>query len=202
MGRRYAEGGEGQALAVLKDLAASPRTAHHLAVKIGRHFVSDDPPPALTTRLARAYMTSDGRLDVVARTLVASPEAWSPTPAKFKTPYEFMVSSWRATSAMPDDVAAIAKAMTAMGQKPFSAPSPKGWPEDGLAWCDPDAVIKRMAWSEGFADQVAGQRDPSLLARDTLGARLGPLAARTIGRAETRAEGLSILLMSPEFQRR
>ena len=92
--------------------------------------------------------------------------------------------------------------MTAMGQKPFSAPSPKGWPEEAQVWCAPDAVVKRMAWSEAFAAQATGDRDPNQLADNALGARLTPLVAKTIARAETRPEGFSILLMSPEFQRR
>ena len=202
MGRRYAEGGEDQALAVLRDLAANPHTANHLAFKIGRHFINDNPPPTLTARLARTYLASDGRLDMVARALIASPEAWSPGAVKFKTPYEFLVSSWRATGDTPDQIQAVARTMTTMGQKPFSAPSPEGWPEAAQAWCDPDGVIKRMAWSEGYAEKVVGQRDPAMLAQNALGARLGPLSAKTIGRAETRSEGLSILLMSPEFLRR
>lgn len=202
MGRRYAEDGEAQARAVLRDLAADPRTAHHLAVKIARHFVSDSPPPALTGRLAKAYQANGGRLDAVAKALIASPEAWEPAPDKFKTPYEFLVSSWRVAEAPPTDIAALAQSMTVMGQRPFSAPSPKGWPEEAQAWCAPDAVIKRMAWSEGFAAQSVGERDPIVLAQNALGARLTPAVAAAVSRAETRSEGLSILLMSPEFQRR
>lgn len=202
MGRRYAEDGEAQACAVLKDLASDPHTARHVAVKVARHFVSDTPPPALTDRLAKAYQASGGRLDAVAKVLVESPEAWAPTPDKFKTPYEFLVSSWRATDSPPTDIAALAQAMTVMGQRPYSAPSPKGWPEEAQSWCAPDAVIKRMTWSEGFSTQTVGDRDPSVLAQNALGARLTPAVATAISRAETRSEGLSILLMSPEFQRR
>jgi len=89
-----------------------------------------------------------------------------------------------------------------MGQKPLSPPSPKGWPEEAQVWCAPDAVIKRMNWSEAFAPQACGDRDPMKLADNALGARLSPAVATTISRAETRGEGLSIMLMSPEFQRR
>jgi uncharacterized protein (DUF1800 family) len=92
--------------------------------------------------------------------------------------------------------------MTTLGQRPYSAPSPKGWPEEAEAWCAPDAVIKRMAWSEDFAQKSVGDRDPKVLAQNALGARLTPAVATAVGRAETRSEGLSILLMSPEFQRR
>jgi uncharacterized protein (DUF1800 family) len=134
--------------------------------------------------------------------LVNSPEAWTPSPAKFKLPYEFLVSSWRVSGTNPDDITALARSMTEMGQRPFSAPSPKGWPDEASAWCAPDAIIKRMAWSENFSGAVVGQRDPSQLAESALGARLSGQSAQAIARAETRSEGLSILLMSPEFQRR
>ncbi len=202
MGRRYPEAGEDQARWVMRDLAASPHTARHLATRIARHFVADDPPPSLIARLEAAYLGSGGDLSAVAEALVRAPEAWAQQPAKFKTPYEFMVSAWRACGSGPGSVAPTAQAMTAMGQRPFSAPSPKGWPEDAASWCDPDSLVKRMAWSETFAADAVGERDPTVLAEAALGARLTPLAAKTIARAETRAEGLSILLMSPEFQRR
>jgi uncharacterized protein (DUF1800 family) len=202
MGRRYAEDGQSQARAVMKDLAASPHTARHLAGKIARHFVSDDPPASLTDRLTQAYLAHGGRLDAVAKALVTAPEAWGPQPEKFKTPYEFLVSSWRAVDTAPSDAAPVAQTLAAMGQKPFSAPSPKGWPDEAGVWCAPDAVIKRMAWSESFAAKSVGQGDPMVLADGALGARLSPLAAKTISRAETRSQGLSIMMMSPEFQRR
>jgi len=90
-----------------------------------------------------------------------------------------------------------------MGQKPFSAPSPKGWDEAATDWAAPDAIVKRMSWSEAFAQAAApvvGQ--PMQLADNALGARLSPAVATAISRAESRPEALSILLMSPEFQRR
>ena len=56
MGRRYPEDGQAQARLVMKDLATSPHTARHLAGKIARHFVSDDPPTASPDRLTKAYL--------------------------------------------------------------------------------------------------------------------------------------------------
>jgi uncharacterized protein (DUF1800 family) len=189
-------------LAVMRDLAASPHTAQHVAVKLARHFVADEPAPGLVDRLKRSYLAGGGQLGEVARTLVAAPEAWTPAADKFKQPYEFMVSSWRAAGVVPDDIVKVAPVMTAMGQKPFSAPSPKGWPETAGDWCAPDAIMKRMAWSETLAAQSATGRDPMMVADDALGPRLSPASAKAISRAETRQEALSILLMSPEFQRR
>jgi uncharacterized protein (DUF1800 family) len=202
MGRRYGENGVGQALAVMKDLAASPHTARHIALKLGRHFVADEPAPTLTARLERVWLDTGGDLGRVAAALVSAPEAWDVEARKFKTPYEFMVSSWRLAGVGPEKIEDVAPTMTAMGQKPFSAPSPKGWSEAAQDWCAPDAVVKRMAWSEGLAGKVVGDQDPGKLASEALGPRLTPAVAKAVARAETRAEGLSILLMSPEFQRR
>ena len=102
----------------------------------------------------------------------------------------------------PQTLPDIGQILNSLGQKPFSAPSPKGWPEEAEVWCAPDAVIKRMAWAQNVAAQSLNGRDPNQLADDALGARLTPLVAKAISRAETREEGLAILLMSPEFQRR
>ena len=201
MGKSYAQAGAEQALAVMKDLAANPHTAHHVSLKLARHFVADDPPPALVARLQRTFQGTHGDLAEVARTLVLAPEAWSPEALKFKTPYEFLVSAWRAAGASPAALPQLA-VLNALGQKPFSAPSPKGWPEEAEVWCAPDAVIKRMAWAQNLAAQSLSGRDPVQMASDALGARLTSLVATAIKRAETREEGLAILLMSPEFQRR
>jgi uncharacterized protein (DUF1800 family) len=201
MGKRYPQDGVQQALAVMKDLAASPFTAQHVALKLATHFVADDPPPSLVAKLKQTFLGTGGDLAQVANTLILAPEAWAADAQKFKTPYEFLVSSWRAAGVGPTSLQDIA-VLNTMGQKPYSAPSPKGWPEDAATWCAPDAVIKRMAWAQNLAAKDLNGRDPSQLATDALGARLTPLVAKTIARAETRDEGLAILLMSPEFQRR
>ncbi|MBS0331955.1 MAG: DUF1800 family protein, partial [Proteobacteria bacterium] len=186
----------------LADLAAKPQTARFVCAKIARHFVADEPPPALVARLSDAWLKSGGDLAVVAGTLVSAPEAWDPAPRKFKTPYEFIVSSYRAAGAEPQGFQQLAPILTALGQKPFSAPSPKGWPEDAPSWAAPDAIVKRMQFAQGFSQAVVRDRDPRQLAADALGERLSPDTAKAIARAESRPEGFALLLMSPEFQRR
>jgi uncharacterized protein (DUF1800 family) len=202
LGRHYGQGDIKQGLAVLKDLAADPRTARHVCGKIARHFVSDTPPKSLTERLERRWTDTGGDLAAVARTLVESPEAWDPTPAKFKTPYEYTLSTWRLIGAEPSAIERLAPILTGLGQKPFSAPSPKGWAEDAQTWAAPDALIKRMQWAQGFAAAVADRTDPNALALSALGQRLTPPVAKAVSRAETRREAFALLVMSPEFQRR
>ena len=202
MGVRYDQGGKAQTNAVLTDLAAKPQTAHFVCTKIARHFVADEPSPALVARLESAWRSSNGDLARVAEALVSAPEAWDPTPAKFKTPYEFIVSSYRAVDDQPSGFQQFGPILTALGQKPFSAASPKGWPEDAQSWAAPDAIVKRMQFAQAFSSAAVRDRDPKVLAADALGERLSPDTAKAIARAESRPEGFALLLMSPEFQRR
>ena len=202
MGVRYRASGREQAAAILADLAAKPQTARFVCTKIARHFVSDEPPPALVARLEKAWTGSGGDLTRVAEALIDAPEAWAPRPAKFKTPYEFVVSSYRAAGAEPQAIGQVAPILTALGQKPFTPGSPKGWPEDADAWAAPDAIVKRMQFAQGFSGLAVQGRDPKALAAEALGARLTPATATAIARAESRPEGFALLLMSPEFQRR
>jgi uncharacterized protein (DUF1800 family) len=202
MGVSYAPGGKEQTAAILTDLAAKPATARFICTKIARHFVADDPPPALVARLEATWRASGGDLARVAEALIDAPEAWDPKPGKFKTPYEYLVSSFRAAGGSPTAFQQIGPILTALGQKPFSAPSPKGWPDDAQSWAAPDAIVKRMQFAQSFSQNVVRDRNPSMLAEQALGARLGPDSAKAIARAESRPEGFALLLMSPEFQRR
>ncbi|MFT4251257.1 MAG: DUF1800 family protein [Caulobacter sp.] len=202
LGARYVDAGEDQGLAVLKALANDRRTARHVCGKLARHFVADEPSPALVARLEKRWMDTGGRLDAVAQALVEAPEAWDPTPAKIKTPYEFVVSTWRAVGGRPEKIERLNPILTSLNQKPFTPPSPKGWPEEAQAWASPDGLIKRMQWAQGFAAATADTRDPDALARSALGARLSEPTARAVARAETRREAFALLVMSPEFQRR
>ena len=201
LGRRYADTGRAQGEAILSDLAAHPRTAGRMARKIAAHFVADDPAPTLVAALEAAWTESGGDLSAVARALIAAPEAWAPAPAKVKTPYEFIVSAHRAFDAEPRRAQPLRHALRAMGQPPHSAPSPEGWPDTAADWAGPDALVKRLDWSRASAG-AAQAAEPNAVAADALGSRLGDRTRQAVSRAESRAEALTLFLMSPEFQRR
>lgn len=191
-----------QSSAILSDLAGKPQTARFVCGKIARHFVADDPPPALVAKLEAAWMRSQGDLGEVARALISAPEAWLPAQGKFKTPYEFIVSSHRAAGLPAPGYDVLVKVLNSMGQRPYGPPSPAGWADDAQVWMAPDAIMKRMRFAQDFSEAALMDRDPSDLARQALGATLSPASAQAIARAETRPEGFALLLMSPEFQRR
>src|SRR5882757_10836182 len=76
IGKSYPDTGVEQGRAVLAALARHPATAKHVAAKLARHFIADEPPPALVERLAKRFLATQGDLKEVTKTLVTSPEAW------------------------------------------------------------------------------------------------------------------------------
>jgi uncharacterized protein (DUF1800 family) len=202
LGRRYADAGLGQGQAVLRDLAAHPATARHLATKLARHFVADEPPPELVARLARAYGASDGHLPGVYAALAEWDGAWAREPRKFKTPQEFAYSAFRALEVAPRDPKKLLSAFEVLGQRHWAPGSPAGWPDREPDWNGAAALMKRIEWSVALADRV-GNSQSALAAVD---AALGPLAGQrtraALARAASGSQALTLLLMSPEFQRR
>ena len=91
LGTSFPDTGFEQGRAVLAMLAAHPATARHLATKLARHFVADEPPPALVERLAKSFRDSQGHLKEVAKALVGAPEAWDAPRSKLKRPGEWIV---------------------------------------------------------------------------------------------------------------
>lgn len=204
LGKAYADTGEKQAEAILRDLAAHPATARFVATKLASHFVGDAPPPAVVDRLASTFLDSEGDLSRVCAVLVDSPEAFREPLAKVKQPNELVVSTLRTlgvrASAIPYETAI--RALAAMGQTAFAASSPKGWPDAGEVWLGPDGVWKRIEWANTIAQRQGNGVDVLALAESTYGEALGDTTREALRRAESREQALALWLASPEFQRR
>ncbi len=202
LGRRYAEDGVAQGEATLRDLALNPRTARHLAVKLSRHFVADDPPPALVERLTRAYLEARGDLPATYRALIQSPEPWRTPLSKFKTPTDYVLSACRALSLPLGARAADLRVFELLGQRPFQPRSPAGWPDRSADWDGSAALLKRLEWAQQLGNQLGSSRNALQVAEASLGASLSRSTRDAIARAEDGAQGLALLLASPEFMRR
>ncbi len=199
---QYAQPDIAQGEAVLRDLAAHPSTARHIATKLVRHFVSDDPRAALVERLARVFQDSSGDLPTVHAALVDAEEPWLAATAKYKSPQDFVISAFRAFDRVPEDARFVIGALDLMGQTPYRPGSPAGWADTADEWGGADALYKRIEWSNTVA-RVAGNRvDPLDLAEAVLGPALTDHTRTAIARAESAMQGLTLLLASPDFQRR
>ncbi|MCC8967255.1 DUF1800 family protein [Bradyrhizobium sp. Pear76] len=202
LGKTYAQAGLAQGEAVLSDIARHPATAKFIATKFARHFVADDPPPALVAKLQDTFTKTDGDLRALATTLVGSNEAWQAPLTKMRSPYEFLVASGRLLARNPEDPGRYLNGLNVLGQPLWSPAGPNGFPDTAAAWAAPEGIKLRLDISAQVASQLADRFDPRDLLELVAADAASPETRRTIERAESRQQALALLLMSPEFQRR
>lgn len=200
IGRSYPDAGMQQGRDVLAVLARHPATAKHVAAKLARHFVADEPPPALVERLAKRFLATQGDLKEVTKALVAAPEAWEAPRAKLKRPGEWVIGMLRAAGITPPDIGPVMQAHNLLGEPLWRPSAPKGFADESAPWLD--GLAQRLDIANQFARRLGAEADP----REVFEQALAPLASsetrQAVLRAESRPQALALLFMAPEFQRR
>ena len=158
MGVTIHEGGEREGLQVLHMLATSSATAKFISNKLAVRFVSDTPPPALVDRMAQAFLSSDGDIATVMRTMFESPEFWSPEVyrSKMKTPIEFVVSAVRATNAEVDNPMPLVRALDKLGMPLYGMQTPNGYSWMAEPWVSSGALVGRMNFAVALSSNRVG----------------------------------------------
>ncbi|HSZ92463.1 MAG TPA: DUF1800 family protein [Acetobacteraceae bacterium] len=200
LGKAYRDTGVEQGRAVLADLARNPATARHVATKLARHFIADEPSPALIETLTKTFLATDGDLWQVSKALVAAPESWSPDQAKMKHPSEWMVASIRAAGFNNGDVRRMVPALNRLGEPLWRPPAPKGFGDENADWLD--GLAHRLDTANAIAQNYGERLDPQAMLETSLGPIASTETRSAVTRAETRQQALTLLLMAPEFQRR
>jgi uncharacterized protein (DUF1800 family) len=202
LGKRYGDDGLEQGVSALRDLAVNAHTARHVSTRLARHFVADDPPAALVDRMTKAWLESRGDLPSVYRALLDSPESWQQPLAKYKTPTDYIYSTYRALS-MPFQGRPVELRMFEMlGQRSFAPGSPAGWPDRSADWDGSSALLKRLELAQQLGQRLGNNRDAGRLAEAVLGPVLSADTRTAIARAQDGAQALTLLLAAPEFMRR
>ena len=202
LGKTYENNGVAQGEAALADIARHPSTAKFIATKFVRHFVADDPPPALVARLQDVFRNTDGELRAMTMALADSDEAWQAPLTKMRSPYEFLVATGRLLARIPEDPGQYLGSLNLLGQPLWSPAGPNGFPDTNAAWAAPEGMKLRLDISAQVASRLGGNIDPRDLLELAAADAASPETRRTIERAESRQQALALLLMSPEFQRR
>lgn len=200
LGKLYDQEGVEQGRAVLRDLAAHPATATHVANKLACHFIADTPPPALVALMAKTFRDSEGDLKEVAKAMVSSEDAWSQPATKLKRPSEWGVAMVRATGITQIDPTRFTAGQELLGEPLWRPPSPKGYPDDEASWID--GIGRRLDIANNFAERVAATADPHDIIENVMGSSVSVLARQAVDRAESRQQALALLFMSADFQRR
>jgi uncharacterized protein (DUF1800 family) len=193
---------------VLDIVSLHPSTARHLAEKLCRRFIADEPPAAAIDRVSAAFTTHRGEIRPVLRTLFANPEFLAARGTKVRRPFEFVAAALRATQAETDAGPALFDYLVRMGHAPFQYPTPEGYSDHAAHW------MGTLLWRWKFAVALSRNEIHSTTVHldrclEDFGGIAG-LAAHVLGRRpasdEVRAGGipadkLALLLASPEFQR-
>lgn len=149
LGRTIRGSGPREVEQVLDQLARHPSTARHISTKLARHFVADDPPVSLVNRLTARFQQADGDIREVLYTLFQSPEFRSAKyrGSKFKTPYQYVVSLFRATGEPPASYQKLPRILHVMGMPLYGKQTPDGYKDTQDAWLSPDAMMKRLSFA-------------------------------------------------------
>ena len=201
-GRLYMQDGVAQGEAALADLAREPATANHIALKLARHFVADQPDPALVKRLAQVFASTDGDLMAVSRALATDPAAWSAPPTKLRNPWELSIAAYRAFQRPPDDPGPSLNALNLLGMPLWQPGGPNGFSDFTDAWTSPEGMKTRLELATQFAHQLRNAPRPLQMISDILGPAVSEATREGVMRAESEEQAYALLLLSPEFQRR
>ena len=206
MGTRYTRGGLAQGEAALNDLVRRRSTAQHIAFKLVRHFITDNPTPGLVDPIADAFHRSRGDLRETALALISRPAAWREDDEKIRTPYELGVAQLRAleTEYSAATSWAFFEPMRAMRHLPWERAAPDGYSDENYTWLDPDGLTVRLDTAM-LSAQVFGPaagRSASDLANALYGRSLTVRTVNALREQRDATTGLTLLFMAPEFQRR
>lgn len=208
LGQTYNLPPASQGAAILRALARHPSTAQFLAFKLVRHFITDQPTPEMVNPVALAYRNTGGNLKAVAQALIDLPLAWSAPLKKLRTPYELQIAEMRAMQRMylPTDRWPFSEALYALRNKPWERSTPDGYPDDSVYWMGPDGMRVRVETAQmnswALLQRGPYARTAPVLADMLFATQLSNLSRQAVAEPTNLEDGLAILFMIPEFQRR
>jgi len=161
LGHKIHAGGMKDAEEVLDILVHHPSTAKFISTKLARHFVSDNPPPALVDRMAKRFLETDGDIRAVLHTMISSPEFWSREAyrAKIKKPFELVASAARAVRADVDVPLPLVMWTARIGEPLYQCQPPTGYSDKAETWVNTGALLNRLNFSLALAgNRMRGTR--------------------------------------------
>ncbi len=147
--RPQGRSGRAAGVSLLEHLARLPQTAEHLATKLCRRFVADEPPASLVERAAAAYMEGDTEIAPVVRLILTSEEFAAAASTKTRRPFELLAAQGRALGLDFADLSGsplvqrIPQTLRLLGEPLYTWPSPDGPPDVGAPWLNAGTMLQR-----------------------------------------------------------
>lgn len=200
LGKVYQAQGLEQGITMLKAVARHPSTRQHICRKLATHFISDQPSAELIQKLENTWSKTNGNIKAVMTTLIDAEESWSPSTEKFKSPRDFVLSTLRLLKPKKVNSRQFYQMLKQLGQAPFKAGSPAGYPDTEADWLGANALMTRI----DLATTIAGRYKPNAehLLSQSFADTVTEHTYLSVVRAESRHQAASLFLLSPEFQRR
>ncbi len=168
LGHQIASNGQQEGEYALDVLAMHPATAKHISFQLAQYFVADQPPQVLVDRMTARYLATDGDIREVLRTLLYSPEFRDPRAinAKFKTPYQYVVSAARASGYPIVNVQPLVGTLAQLGMPLYGCQTPDGYKNTEAAWLNPEGMTRRINFATALASgRLPIDREPPLLGK-------------------------------------
>ena len=194
--------GPDEAGLLLQYVSTHPATARHIATNLVRHFVSDTPNPDDVETLARVFLKTNGNLKSLAKAVVRLDSAWTGAQSKFKSPDDWVVSAGRILGFDKTLGKGSNFMLMTLGQPVFQALAPDGYSDIASDWIGSDGVKKRLDWANSTAHKNKNSIEPLTFLDESIGALQGKITRNFVENAGSRVQGLTLALMSPEFQKR
>ena len=201
LGKTYAATGQAQGEVALHDLAFHPATARHLSFKFARHFVADEPPLSLVDKLTKNFLATGGDLKAFTETLLTADESWDGVAKKLRQPQIYLIAASRALDLPPEKPQPLLGALKALGQPLWEPSGPNGFGDTMGDWASPEGIKLRLGYASLMASQSHVAGNPSEILVQLYGDAPSSETKQAVAHAESRQQGLALLLMSPEFQR-
>jgi uncharacterized protein (DUF1800 family) len=206
LGKTYPASFQQQGFDMLRDLALHPATAEHIAFKLVRHFVMDRPPPAMVDTLAKVYLDTGGDLKALAVALIGLDDAWLTPLRRVKTPQVWMIGALRATGRTvlsSSNLQTVNDILASLNHVPWGYITPDGFPDEDFAWMNADALRMREEAANHFASNVyLLSGTAAQLASDLFPGVLSKASYSAVNSWKDYQRAMTVLLMTPEFQRR
>ncbi len=200
LGRSYAQGGEREGEAVIRDLCAHPATARFVSAKLVGHFVADEPPAAAVDRVASVFLESGGDLKAVSESLVDLDAAWDAGLRKLRTPQDWLVAVLRAVHAREVE-RPVAQVLGQLRHPLWAPAAPKGYPDATRDWADPDSLMNRAELARTVAKRVARAGVEPALLLDVMDVPADdPLSVMLSDRTIAPDERVALVFGGPAFQ--
>ena len=218
-----AGGGIKDGLTVLDILSRHPSTAKFIATKLVRHFVSDNPPPALVDRVAAAFTKSDGDIRATLKAIFFSTEFNSTEAyrAKIKRPFELVISAIRTLGAETNGGAGTHQWIARMGEPLYGFQTPNGYSDAAESWVNTGGLLERMNFGLALASNrvtgtkvnlsrlTSGEMDQAKVMDGALklilAGEISPATRETLlkqlGQNDPATKVVGLILGTPEFQR-